>query len=101
MRPEPFDEAQDGACPRALRQAQRTIALEPPSEASRPAVGVLSLIEAMGIDPSRTGVELQDISFLIASPAFGTIQQCLADSVGAALGSNSQVLYPGPLPEPH
>jgi hypothetical protein len=36
---------------------------------------------------------------MITSPTLGSIEQCPADPAGAVIGSHSQVLYPGSLPE--
>jgi hypothetical protein len=38
---------------------------------------------------------------MVASPGFGRIQQRLPDPAGATLWRHSQVLDPGPLPEPY
>jgi hypothetical protein len=89
------------SCPPICSSAAASSLLQLPRETPRPAVWALPLIEAMGIDPSRTGVQLELSSPMITSPSLCRIEQSLSYPAGAAVRRYGKVLDPGTLPEPY
>jgi hypothetical protein len=55
----------------------------------------------MGIDPRRSGLQLEPGGAMVASPGFGRIQQRLPYPAGATMWRYRQILDPGSLPEPY